>query len=79
LGTVGREEKNLNIAWVDYEKASGSVPHSWLEKSTELTGVNNTIVKFCKLSVEKWRTHPQLKINKGLMQSRSIDIKRGIF
>jgi hypothetical protein len=39
--------KNLNVTWVDYEKAFDNVPRSWLEKSIELIGVNNKLVEFC--------------------------------
>jgi hypothetical protein len=39
--------------WIDYQSAFDSVPHSWIEVSTELTGVKNKTVKFCKLSTEK--------------------------
>jgi hypothetical protein len=35
-----RRNKNLSIAWIDYQKAFGSVPHSWVENSIELVGVN---------------------------------------
>jgi hypothetical protein len=48
-----KRRKNLNMPLIDYEKAFDSVPHSWREKSIELIGVNNKVVKFCKLSVEK--------------------------
>jgi hypothetical protein len=42
------------MAWTDYQKAFDNVPHSWIEKSIELIGVNYKIVKFCsKLSMEK--------------------------
>jgi len=51
-----RRNKNLSIAWIDYQKAVDSVPHSWVEKSIELVGVNSKIVRFCKLSMEKWNT-----------------------
>jgi len=34
-----RRNKNLSIAWIDYQKAIDSIPHSWVEKSTELVGV----------------------------------------
>jgi len=51
-----RGNKNLSIAWVDYHKAFDSVPHSWVEKSIALVGVNSKIVRFCKLSMEKWNT-----------------------
>jgi hypothetical protein len=48
-----KRSKNLNMAWIDYQKAFDSVTHSWIEKSIELVGVNNKIVKFCKLSMGK--------------------------
>jgi uncharacterized protein YukE len=51
-----KRRKNLNMAWIGYQKAFDSVQQSWIEKSTELIGANNKIVKFCKLSVEKWST-----------------------
>jgi hypothetical protein len=73
-----KRRKNLNIAWIDYQKALDSVPHSWIEKSTELIGLNYKIVKFCKLTVEKWSTKLQLKTNQELIQSRLIKINRGI-
>jgi len=42
-----RRNKNLSIAWIDYQKAFYSVPHSWVEKSIALVGVNSKIVRFC--------------------------------
>jgi hypothetical protein len=71
--------KNLNMLCIDYQKAFDSVPHSWIEKSIELIGVNNKIVKFCKLSMEKWITKLQFKTNQEFMQSRLMKINRGIF
>jgi hypothetical protein len=67
------------MVWIDYQKAFDSVPHSWIEESIELIGVNNKIVNFCKLSVEKWSTKLQLKTNQELMQSRLIKINRETF
>lgn len=74
-----RRKKNLNMAWIDYQKAFDRVPHSWIEKSMELVGVNDRIVKFCKHSMEKWNTKLQLRTNQELMQSQPIKINRGIF
>jgi hypothetical protein len=37
-----KRKTNLRIAWIDYQKAH-IVPHSWIEKSIELLGVNNKI------------------------------------
>jgi hypothetical protein len=74
-----KKRKHLNMAWIDYQKAFDSVTHGWIEKSIELIGVNDKIFKFCKLSVEKWSTKLQLKINQELMQSRLMKKNRGIF
>lgn len=71
--------KNLNVAWIDYGKTFNSVPHSWTEKSTELTKVINKTVKFCKVSMVERSTQLQLKPNKGLKHSRCIMINRGTF
>ena len=45
-----RRNKNLSIAWIDYQKAFDSIPHSWVEKSIELVGVNSKIVRFLDVS-----------------------------
>jgi hypothetical protein len=71
--------KNLSITWIGYQKAFDSVPHTWIEKSIELLGVNNKIINFCKSSMEKRSTRLQLKSNQELLQSRLIKINRGIF
>ena len=74
-----RRNKNLSIAWIDYQKAFDSIPHSWVEKSKELVGVNSKIVRFCKWSMEKWNTRLILKSKQEVMQSQPIQIRRGIF
>ena len=56
-----RRNKNLSIAWTDYQKAFDSVLHSWVEKSIEFVGMNSKIVRFCKLFMEKWNTRLILK------------------
>ena len=63
-----RRNKNLSIAWIDYQKAFDSVPHSWVEKSIALVGVNSKIVRFCKLSMEKRNTRLILKTKQEVMQ-----------
>jgi len=51
-----RRMNNLSIACIDYQKEFDSIPHSWVEKSIEMIGVNSKIVRFRKLSMEKWNT-----------------------
>jgi len=70
---------NLSIAWIDYQKAFDSVLHSWVEKSIELVGVNSKLVRFCKLSMEKWNTKLHLKTKQEVLQSQPVQIPSGIF
>ena len=41
-----RRNRNLSIARIDYQKAFDCVPHSWVEKSIAMVGVNSEIVTF---------------------------------
>ncbi len=43
LNDVKKRKHNLNMAWIDYQKAIDSVPHDWL-KSIDLQGLQNLIV-----------------------------------
>jgi len=74
-----RRNKNLSIAWIDYQKAFDSITLSWVEKSIALIEVNSKIVRFCKLSMEKWNTRLILKRKQEVMQSQPIQIRRGLF
>ena len=37
-----RKKRNLSMAWIDYQKAFGKVPHGWIIKSLELLGINDS-------------------------------------
>jgi hypothetical protein len=57
------------MAWIDYQKAFDSVPHSWVEKSIALVGANSKIGRFSKLCMEKWNTMLLLKTKQEVLQS----------
>ena len=46
-------------------KAFDSVPHRWVDVSIALVGVNSKVVRFCKLSMEKWTTRISFKNKAG--------------
>jgi len=48
-----KKRKNLNRAWIDYQKEFYSVPRNWIEKSIELIEIKNKIVTLFKLLTEK--------------------------
>jgi hypothetical protein len=42
------------MAWIDYQKYFDRVPHSWIIKSLELTGINTKIISFTKKTMTYW-------------------------
>jgi len=42
-----RRNKNSRIAWIDKQEAFDSVPHSSVEKTIELVGVNSKSFRLC--------------------------------
>ena len=67
--------KNLAMAWIDYQKAYDSVPHSWILESLKLYNVNTQIVQFIRKSMDQWKT--QLTCAGQTLED--VNIKRGIF
>jgi hypothetical protein len=71
--------KNLGMAWSDYQKAFDRVPHSWIIKSLELIGINNKDISFTKKVMPYWRTRMCLHAEHKLTQTEDIKIECGIF
>ncbi|CAK1579545.1 unnamed protein product [Parnassius mnemosyne] len=76
---VKRNRRNLSAAWIDYKKASDSVPHTWLERVLELYKVDCTVRDFLGQCMGQWSTilcHPAERITAA---ENHIRIRRGIF
>jgi hypothetical protein len=67
------------MAWIDYQKALDKVPHSWIIKSLELTGINNKIISFTTKLMTYWRTRMRLHTENKLIGTEDIKLQRGIF
>jgi hypothetical protein len=74
-----QKEKNLSMAWIDYQKAFDRVPHSWIIKSLELIGINNKVIAFTKKTMTYWRTCMRLHAEQELIKTEDIKIQYGIF
>ena len=72
-------KKNVSMAWVDYQKAFGSVPHSWIIISLELIGINNVIIPFTKKAMSYWKTSMHLLIEGKIIETEDLEIQCGIF
>ena len=63
------------MAWIDYKKAHGMVPHSWVIECLDLFGVAENIESLLVNSLEKWK----VMLCSTNSELGEIEIKRGIF
>jgi len=73
------KKKNLCMTCIDYQKAFGRDPHSWIIKSLEITGINTKVISFTKKVMGYWRTHMCLHAENKLIETEDIKIQCGIF
>jgi hypothetical protein len=74
-----KQKKSLSMAWIDYQKAFGRVPCSWIIKSLELSGINNKVIAFTKKAMTYWRTRMRLHTENELIETEYIKIQCGVF
>jgi len=79
LEDAKRRQRNLSMAWVDYQKAFDSVPHSWINRCLELYKVEEGLRTFLKDQMTKWKTSITLSHAHGDIRIPDIKIQRGIF
>ena len=66
---------SLAVAWIDYHKAYDMVPHTWIEKCMNMSGVAVNVRSFISESMKHWNT----ELNAGHSRLGNVKIKRGIF
>ena len=42
---------NLAVHWIDYQEAYDMLPHSWLLKTIEITGISKNVIKLIRNSM----------------------------
>ena len=73
------KKSNVSFAWIDYQKAYDSVPHSWIKKSLELYKIDAITKHFITHAMQTWRTSLTLHHSKGKIITNTMPIKSGIF
>ena len=69
----------MSMVWIDYKKAYGSVPHTWIIKCLKLYKINENIVNFIEHTMTYWRTKVLIRHAEGCVTSDFITFLRGIF
>ena len=79
VGQAVDNQRNLSMAYIDYQKAYDSIPHSFLVKVLEMYKVDPVVVRSLRHAMDKWMTTLQLNGGKDVLRSRTLCIRRGIF
>lgn len=72
-------KRNLSMAWIDYQKAFDSVPHTWLLSILEIYRIHPTIRNLLKHLMGSWRTSLSVRGETNSYITKEIPIRRGIF
>ena len=75
LENCRKRKRNLSTTLIDYKKAFGSVPHSWIIKCMTLYKVHPMITNFIKSSMTRWKTNMTLIHKQGVLETGPISIK----
>ncbi|CAH2016975.1 unnamed protein product [Acanthoscelides obtectus] len=78
-GSARKKKSPLFTAYIDYQKAFDSIPHSWLTEVLHLYGIENHIVKLLTYAMSKWKTRLCLNTPDSQIDAGEVSIKRGIF
>ena len=69
----------MSTAWIDYKKAFGSVPNSWILNCLQMYKIQPVLIIFIEESMHQWKTNMTLVHKEGVLKTGPIRIKRGIF
>lgn len=74
-----KKKKNISMAWIDYQKAFDSVPHTWLLDILKIYKVNPQVISLFRSLMSTWCTSLTLEGTSNSHKTTSITIRRGIF
>lgn len=79
LKQAEKNKRSLYIAYIDYQKAFDSIPHSWLVETLQIYKINSYVIEFLKHIMQSWRT--KIVIGHGEQQTKTSEIRvnTGIF
>ena len=79
LENCKKRKKNLATAWIDYNKAFNSVPHSWILKCFKMYRIHPVLITFMEESMSQRKTNMTLVHKEGVLETGPIRIKRWMF
>lgn len=67
------------MAWIDYQKISDNVTHSWIIEYLELIGINNKITLFIKETMSSWKSIVLTYAEERLIGTEDTEVRWGMF
>ena len=77
MDEVRSKQRNLAVAFYDYQKAYDMVRHDWMLRVYRWMGVPEEIVKVLIKLMDGWKTRLEVTDDGKIRRSRMIEIKRG--
>ena len=75
LNDIKTRRKNLAMAWIDYKKAFGVVPHSYIINCLKMYKISHEVINFSWKTMKTWR----VESTAGGRSLAETKIQRGIF
>jgi hypothetical protein len=78
-GNAKSTKQPLYTAYIDYQKAFDSIPHTWLVEVLNIYRVDPVIVKFLEVTMQTWETKLLYRSKDNQTEAGDIKIQKGIF
>ena len=77
MDEVRNQQRNLAVAFYDYQKAYDMVRHDWMIRVYQWMGVPQTVANVIVKLMEGWKTRLEVTEDGKVLTSRKIKIRKG--
>ena len=77
MDEVRNQQRNLAVAFYDYQKAYDMVRHDWMIRVYQWMGVPEKVVNVIVKLMEGWKTRLEVTEDGKVLTSRKIKIRKG--
>ena len=77
MDEVRNQQRNLAVAFYDYQKAYDMVRHDWMIRVYQWMGVPEKVVNVIVKLMEGWKTRLEVTEDGKVLASRKINIRKG--
>ena len=77
MDEVKGQQRNLAVAFYDYQKAYDMVRHDWMIRVYQWMGAPEKLIEFVKELMKRWKTKLEVTENKKQIVSRLSNVTRG--